>query len=122
LIGLWAASLSLVITGCGGSVIVPKSAADGGLILADSMTAKYFSLTVVDGALTLTQVSGSGALPDPGLTDTLTGTTYSLALDNGALMLNPGVGQAAIIGLSDSVTEKTYALVVTRGALTLTPD
>jgi hypothetical protein len=122
-IGLWATCLSLAIAGCGGNVIVPKNAAtDGGLVLSDSVTANHFGLTVVDGALTLTQVSGSGTLPEPGLTDTLTGTNYSLAVDNGALMLSPGPGGAASIGLSDSLTERTYALVVTRGALTLISD
>lgn len=120
---LFVAGLAWGIAGCG-DLIASKGTLGSSLILADSVTGNHFRLTVVDGALTLTQDGGLGTLADPGLTDSATGATYSLAVNNGALMLMPesGMAGAATIGFSDSVTGNAYALAVKRGELSLTPN
>ena len=118
------------MTGCGTEDIVRPAAGSGaglssGLVLADSMTQRYFSLSVVDGSPTLTEVGTSGTTPtQQELVDGATGTHFSLAVTNGALSLIPGstAGTAEIqIGLIDRVTAKRYELAVVSGGLTLTP-
>jgi hypothetical protein len=127
---LLAVGLGWAMAGCGTGDIVRPVANSGmglssGLVLADSMTRRYFSLSVVDGAPTLTEVGTSGPTPtEQELVDGASGTHFSLAVTNGALTLIPGSSAATAetqIGLIDRVTAKRYELAVVSGGLTLTP-
>ncbi|HEX9197997.1 MAG TPA: hypothetical protein VF865_00430 [Acidobacteriaceae bacterium] len=122
---LLVSGLTWPIAGCGGNSIVSGvSSVGSGLVLADSVTQAHFSVSVVNGAPTLTGLGSSGAVSvNAGLIDHVTGAHYLLAVTSGALTLVPGstaTEGAAQIGLVDSVTAKTYTLVVVNGALTLT--
>lgn len=101
------------------------SGLSNGLVLADSLTQRYFSLSVVDGSPTLTEIGTSGTTPtNQELIDSATGSYFSLAVTDGALTLAPGSIAATAerqIGLVDTVTAKTYELAVISGGLTLTP-
>jgi hypothetical protein len=118
-----AVGLGWAILGCGAGVIAPLPGGGNGLVLADSMTAAHFSLSVTDGAPTLQELGSAGTVsPDPGLVDEVTGTHYSLAVTSGALTLAPGLNTtpgSPRIGLADTATSKTYSLAVVSGALTL---
>jgi hypothetical protein len=97
----------------------------GAPVLADSVTQTHFSLSVLNGAPTLTAIGNAGsAEPNAGLIDTVTGAGYSVGVTNGALSLVPGSAAGAVteIGLTDSTTNKTYELAVVSGALSLTPN
>jgi hypothetical protein len=92
------------------------------MILADPATEAHFSLSVVNGAATLTGVGSAGTVAaNAELTDSVTGQQYALAVSGGALMLVPatGAGGAAEIAFVDTVTAKAYTLAVVRGTLTL---
>jgi hypothetical protein len=118
------AGLGWAMGGCGAdSVVARAGGSGGGLMLADSVTQTHFSLSVVDGAPTLTDMGGAGTVePSASLIDSVTGAEYGLAVTNGALTLVPGssAGATAMLGLADSATAKTYELAVVSGALTLT--
>jgi hypothetical protein len=129
-LALLAVGLVWGMTGCGTENLVrpvPNSGGElsSGLVLADSMTQRYFSLSVVDGAPTLTELDTSGTTPtEQELVDSATGTHFSLGVTNGGLTLIPGsnaVTGKTQIGLIDTVTAKTYELAVVSGGLTLTP-
>jgi hypothetical protein len=95
------------------------------LVLSDSVTAANFSLTVVNGAPTLTALGSTGSVASSsGLVDMQTGAQYLLAVTSGALTLLPVQTSLAAqeIGLTDSVTAKTYELAVVSGSLTLIPN
>jgi hypothetical protein len=115
-----------LIGGCGGDSITRQINSPGSeLILADPVTDTHFSLSVVSGAPTLTDIGSSGTVSsDPDLIDNVTGVHYSLAVTSGALTLVPAsdmVSGHSQIGLIDTVTAKTYALVVVSDELTLIP-
>jgi hypothetical protein len=131
---LLAAGLATVLgwatAGCAASdLVIPAPAAGGGLnsglVLVDSMTQRYFSLSVVNGSPTLTEIGAPGTTPtEQELTDGVTGAHFSLAVNDGALTLVPGpiaATAAKQIELVDTVTAKTYELAVISGGLTLTP-
>ena len=118
--------LVLGIAGCGERVMVPVAGgAVNGMVLVDSETEEDFNLSVVDGALTLTEIGGLGTVPaDAGLIDQTTGAHYSLGVTAGALTLDPGLpttGGRSQIELSDTTTTNTYSLAVVGGELTLIP-
>ena len=120
------AGVAELIGGCGGNSITHQISSPGSeLILADSVTDTHFSLSVVNGAPTLTDIGSSGTVsPDPELIDNVTGVQYSLAVTSGSLTLVPAsstVSGHSQIGLTDTVTAKNYALAVVSDALTLIP-
>jgi hypothetical protein len=118
------AGMGWALLGCGADSVAARAGGSGsGLMLADSVTQTHFSLSVMDGAPTLTDMGGAGTVgPSAGLIDTVTGAEYGLAVTNGALTLVPGSSAVAAkeIGLADSATAKSYELAVVNGALTLT--
>jgi hypothetical protein len=120
---LLAIGLGWPFGGCGGNIVAPlPDAVDSGLVLVDSANQTHFSLSVTDGAPTLTAVGDAGAAsPSLAFTDEVTGIRYSLAVTSGALTLAPDTdaAPASQIGLTDSATSRTYSLAVVSGALTL---
>ncbi len=119
-------ALAGLIGGCAGDSITRQiSGPDSELILADSVSDKHFSLSVVNGAPTLTDIGSSGKVSsDPELIDDVTGLHYFLAVTSGALTLVPASGMVSghsQIGLIDTVTAKNYTLVVVSDELTLIP-
>ena len=92
------AGMGWAMGGCGvGSVVAPAGGSGGGLMLADSVTQAHFSLSVMDGAPTLTDMGGAGTVgPSASLIDSVTGAEYGLAVTNGALTLVPGSSAGAL--------------------------
>jgi hypothetical protein len=118
------AGAAWAIAGCGAGPVAPHAGGPGGaLALADSISGMQFSLSVVDGSPTLTEIGHSGTpATEPLLIDSATGEHFSLAVTSGALTLVPNAGgatPAAQIALVDTVTAKTYELAVVSGGLTL---
>lgn len=114
-----------VLVGCSGGVFRELGGSSGELTLSDSVTSAHFSLTVINGAPTLTALGSAGTLSSSsGLVDMKTGAPYFPTVTSGALTLVPvqTTEAAEEIGLTDSVTAKTYELAVVSGSLTLIPN
>lgn len=117
------AGMVWLVAGCGSAVARIGGGAISGLVLSDSVTASRFSLSVVDGTPSLTEVAGSApGVKGAEVIDSVTGGHYSLAVTSGALTLAPdseATEGVSPIWLADTLTTKTYELAVVSGALTL---
>jgi len=105
------------LNGCGAGN--GKSTA-GPIVLADTATGEHYSLTIVNGAATLSSMGGAGKLSSSELTDSVNGKSYQLVVVQGALTLVSNAAPGATqINLTDTVTANAYTLKVVFGALTL---
>jgi hypothetical protein len=90
------------------------------LIFRDTITSQLYNLTVVDGALTISQIE-SGNPQAIIIADQNTGLTYLLQISNGTLSFALAGGTPLQIFLEDTVTNQQYQVRIVSGALTLQP-
>ena len=90
-------------------------------VLGDGSTGSSYELSVVNGALTMTEIESSNPPSSSILTDTVTSTAYEFKVIDGALtMTEVESGDSSQFGVfTDTATSTAYKLEVVNGDLTM---